>query len=82
LQKFDLAYVDGSHLSEHVYRDAINVDKHLNNGGFIIFDDFFWFWYDERNDNPFFGITKFLHENKKKYKIVYLGDQLILRKQV
>ncbi len=81
-QKFDLVYVDGSHLSEDVYRDAINVDKHLNKGGFIIFDDFFWFWYDERNDNPFFGITKFLYENKKNYKTVYLGDQLILRKQV
>ena len=43
--------------------------------------DFFWFWYKDLEDNPFFGITKFLFENKDKYKIVYIGDQLILRKK-
>ena len=79
-QKFDLVYVDGSHLGEDVYRDATNVNKHLKSNGFIIFDDFFWFWYEDLEDNPFFGITKFLFENKDKYKIVYIGDQLILRK--
>ncbi len=80
-QKFDLAYIDGSHLSEDVYRDAINTDKHLKSKGFIIFDDFFWFWYKDLKNNPFFGITKFLYENKEKFNIVYLGDQLIVRKK-
>ena len=42
-QKFDLVYIDGSHLSEDVYRDATNTDKYLKSKGFIIFDDFFGF---------------------------------------
>jgi len=80
-KKFDLVYVDGSHLSQDVYRDAINVNKHLKSKGLLIFDDFFWSWYKDLKDNPFFGITKFLFENIDNYKIVYLGDQLILRKK-
>ena len=36
----------------------------------------FWFWYEDLEDNPFFGITKFLFENKDKYKIVYIGINL------
>ena len=79
-KKFDLIYIDGSHLSKDVYADAINSNKIIREGGFIIFDDFFWFWYPNLEDNPFFGISKFLYENRKKYKIIYLGDQLIIRK--
>tara|TARA_B100001564_G_C20636427_1_gene669927 strand:- start:151 stop:903 length:753 start_codon:yes stop_codon:yes gene_type:complete len=80
-KQFDLVYIDGSHFSEDVYRDATNAGSHLQRNGIIIFDDFFWFWYKDVFDNPFFGITKFLYENKKQYKIIYLGDQLILRKK-
>jgi len=78
---FDLIYIDGSHLSDDVYRDSLNSFNNLNIGGYIIFDDFFWSWYEKLEDNPFFGICKFLIEHNKKIKILYLGDQLIIRKR-
>ena len=78
---FDLIYIDGSHFSDDVYRDSYNSFNHLNNGGYIIFDDFFWSWYEKLEDNPFFGICKFLKDNKRTIKILYLGDQLIVRKR-
>ena len=40
-KKFNLIYVDGSHLNDDVYRDALNSYEHLENSGYIIFDDFF-----------------------------------------
>ena len=69
--KFNLIYIDGSHFAEDVYRDAVNADTFLEIDGFIIFDDLFWSWYPNLQDNPFFGICKFLNENKKNYKIIY-----------
>ena len=54
--KFNLIYIDGSHFAEDVYRDAVNADTFLEIDGFIIFDDFFWSWYPNLQDNPFFGI--------------------------
>ncbi len=79
--KFDFIYIDGSHLSEDVYLDFLNADAHIDSNGYIVFDDFFWSWYPTMEDNPFFGITKFLYENRKKYKIIYLGEQLIIKKR-
>lgn len=77
---FDLIYIDGSHIFKDVYKDAVNSDKFLNKDGYLIFDDFFWFWYKDLKSNPFFAINKFLYQNKKNYKIIYLGNQLILKK--
>lgn len=35
------AYIDGSHLYEQAKKDFINVDRYLQKGGFILFDDSF-----------------------------------------
>jgi len=77
---FDLIYIDGSHYGEDVYKDSINSFKFLNVGGFIIFDDFFWIHFDGLNQNPIGGITRFLIENRKQIKIIYLSDQLFIQK--
>ncbi len=77
---FDLIYVDGSHYGEDVYRDANNSFLCLNNGGHIIFDDFFWYHYKPISDNPIGGVFQFLVENRKNIKIKYLGNQLIIQK--
>jgi hypothetical protein len=37
--KFDLAYIDGSHLFEDVFLDAYYVVRLLNDGGIVAFDD-------------------------------------------
>ena len=78
---YDLVYVDGSHFGEDVYKDALNSFKYLNSKGHIIFDDFFWFFFDKVEENPLGGIFRFLIENKKKLKIKYVGTQLIIQKK-
>ena len=77
---FDLIYIDGSHYGEDVYKDSVNSFKFLNVGGFIIFDDFFWIHFDGLTQNPIGGITRFLIENRKQIKIIYLSDQLFIQK--
>ena len=80
--KFDLIYVDGSHFGEDVYLDAINSFNALNNKGYIIFDDLFFFLFDTIYENPLGGIFKFLVEYKKQLKITYVSNQLIIQKKV
>lgn len=80
-KKFDLIYIDGSHFFEDVYKDAINSFNHLYTGGFIIFDDFFWSWYTNFRENPFFGVCKFLEKEKNNLQILFVGDQLIIKKK-
>ena len=69
------------HFGEDVYKDALNSFKYLNSKGHIIFDDFFWFFFDKVEENPLGGIFRFLIENKKKLKIKYVGTQLIIQKK-
>ena len=37
---FDVIYIDGHHLAEQVYKDAVNSWKFLNTNGLLIFDDY------------------------------------------
>ena len=79
-QNFDLIYVDGSHYGEDVYKDAINSFNCLNKNGYIIFDDFFWFFFDTVYENPLGGVFRFLIEKKKNTKVNYVSNQLIIQK--
>ena len=80
-EKFDLIYIDGNHHADNVLKDAKNSFKILNKGGFIIFDDFLWDYYNNINLNPIGGIKKFLSENFFKIKIVSIGYQLVIQKK-
>lgn len=77
---FDLIYIDGSHRFDDVYNDAIQSNKFLNSKGLLIFDDFFWTFYKEYL-NPMAAINKFLKKFSKNYEIIYLSQQLVLRKK-
>ena len=68
---FDLIYVDGCHFGEDVYRDAINSFNCLNSKGYIIFDDFFWHFFDTVYENPLGGLFQFVIEYKNNLKINY-----------
>ena len=84
LIKFDVIYIDGSHYSLDVYNDLVYAYELLNKDGIIFIDDFL-FDYDVRKNNyKYFesvmgGIFMFL-KKKYKYKILYAGHQLILKK--
>ncbi|MDZ4228348.1 MAG: class I SAM-dependent methyltransferase [Candidatus Levybacteria bacterium] len=61
LEKFDSVYIDGDHGYEGVKFDLENADRFLNDGGYIILDDFF----HERNfisNKEDYGITLAVRE--------------------
>lgn len=81
--KFDIIYVDGSHNVKDVYNDLINSDIFLEENGIIIIDDLLLDIEFRRNQKTFdevmSGVFMFLKKNFK-YKILYVGHQLILKK--
>ena len=79
-RKFDFIYVDGSHHSDDVMVDAIKSFEMLNVGGLMIFDDYFWNYYDRYLDNPAGAINSFLRLKKRNIKIVCFDSQLAIKK--
>jgi predicted O-methyltransferase YrrM len=82
-RKFDLIYIDGSHLAFDVYHDAILSWLLLNTKGLMIFDDYLW-----TNNNgdvlciPYHAIQHFLSTYKGKYKIWYMGYRVFIEKLI
>lgn len=62
--KFSFCYVDGNHTYEYTKRDFENINKNLDIGGYILFDD--------SADTDPFGLTKLMKEiqNNKNYKLI------------
>jgi len=78
LDKFDIIYIDGSHFVDDVLIDAICAFKHLESGGYLIFDDCFWNYYPKPTQNPAYAINLFLR--LKKCRIISFSSQLIVQK--
>ena len=81
-KSFDIIYVDGHHLAEQVYKDAVNSWKFLNKGGLLIFDDYIWKNYQNLSDNPCYAINKFLKERWSDTKILEItNSQIFIKKK-
>ncbi len=79
---FDIIYVDGHHLADQVYKDAINSWNALNNSGILIFDDYIWKNYDDIKKNPCYAINKFLREKHNKFLILEVtNSQIFIKKK-
>lgn len=80
---FDLIYVDGSHLRDDVWLDAIYSHELLKVGGRMFFDDYEW-GTDDPNVNrgyiPHDAIAKFLEEYKEYYKIIDIHYQVVIER--
>lgn len=87
-QKFDIIYVDGSHVAEDVLTDAINSWRLLNDGGLLIFDDFLWTSYERARANPAWPISLFLKYHEGEYNLLtvsrtgFFNAQVILQKRL
>ena len=79
--ELDWIYIDGDHHADNVLRDARNSFKLLNRGGFIVFDDFLWDYFNEINLNPIGGVKQFLFENFFGLRIISIGYQLVIQKK-
>lgn len=80
-QTFDLIFVDGDHSSEQVKKDINNSWKILNNGGYLILDDYLWWYYKNLKENPSSSINSFIKQNMATIANLKVWQQIIIQKQ-
>ena len=78
--KFNVIYIDGSHFYKDVKKDFINSMSCLVEGGILICDDFFWFFYEKKEDNPIGAILECYENYKKNLEILFVSNQIIFKK--
>jgi len=78
--KYDLIYIDGSHHVDDVLLDASRGFKLLKNSGIMIFDDYYFRYYQRRDCNPAYAINTFLRAHRGEYKILLFTQQLWIKK--
>ena len=77
---YDIIYIDGSHHSKQVFKDAENSFNCIKINGLIIFDDFLREYYDEKDQNTIGGALSFLEKYKNKVKLEFVHYQLFITK--
>ena len=72
--KISFCYVDGNHTYEFAKRDFENVDRYLESGGYVLFDD--------SSDADPFGLTRLMKEIKrmKNYDLVMKNPNYLFKK--
>jgi len=80
-KNFDFIYIDGYHKYETVLSDAQSAFKLLNKGGFILFDDFNWFYYKNIKLNPVYAMNSFIKNHEKNIEIIFANSQLLIKKK-
>jgi len=78
--KFDLIYVDGDHSCKQVYIDINNSWKILNKNGFLILDDYLWWFYKDLKMNPSTAINNFIKNNYSEFSKIVVWKQIIIQK--
>lgn len=80
-KNFDVIYIDGSHYYDDVKKDYNNSIKSLNKNGILICDDFLWFQYENKKDNPLVAILESFYKYKDELDILFLNYQIIFKKK-
>jgi hypothetical protein len=72
--KISFAYIDGNHSYEFAKRDFENVDKYLETGGFILFDD--------SSDDSQWEVRRVIEEIKRNsnYEVIIKNPNYLIRK--
>jgi predicted O-methyltransferase YrrM len=79
-RRFDLAYIDGSHLAADVYRDGVLVWSLLDRAGIALFDDYEWPMMDTPEQRPKLGVDRFLAAHAGQYREIHRDYQLAIEK--
>ena len=77
---YDLIYVDGDHSSNQVKIDLINSWNVLKNGGFLVLDDYMWWYYKDLKKNPSTPIIDFIKSNISNISKLIVWHQVIIQK--
>ena len=79
-KNFDLIYIDGDHSSHQVKIDINNSWNSLKSGGFLILDDYMWWYYEDLKKNPSTPINEFIKENSNSISKLIVWHQVIIQK--
>jgi predicted O-methyltransferase YrrM len=79
-RRFDLAYIDGSHIAADVYGDAVLTWSMMEPGGLVIFDDYEWDLMREDRQRPRLGVDAFLAAFRGQYREIQRAYQLVIAK--
>lgn len=79
---YNLIYIDGSHEYFQVKKDFENSFNCLEKNGYIICDDFMWFYYKDLHQNPMRAILECYDKYKKKLNLEFVNHQIIFKKLI
>lgn len=77
---YDLIYIDGSHMAQDVFQDAMLSFRALKHGGIMVFDDYRWEGGHSEDERPKKGIDAFYKNQSRHIKILNLDYQAIIQK--
>jgi predicted O-methyltransferase YrrM len=80
-RRFDLAYIDGSHMAADAYSDAVLTWPMIEPGGMVIFDDYEWPLMDSDRERPKLGIDAFLATVAGQYRELHRDYQVVIAKR-
>ena len=72
--RFDFIYIDGSHETHQVLRDAVNAERLIASGGLIAFDDYQWVNGTDNTPGP--AIDAFLRCFRRRVAVLHKGLQV------
>ena len=81
-KKYDLIFVDGDHSSNQVEIDINNSWKILNKGGYLILDDYMWWFYKDLKKNPSSSINNFIVNNISEISSLKIWQQVIIKRNI
>jgi predicted O-methyltransferase YrrM len=79
-QKYNLIYVDGSHMGQDVLFDAVMAWEMLDPNGILVFDDYEWDMYRDHRMTPKVAIDSFLATIEGDYVLLKKYWGVIIRK--
>ena len=79
-KKFNVIYIDGSHFYEDVKKDFLNSINCLDDNGILICDDFLWFFFKKKVQNPIGAILECYEKHRKDLEIIFINHQIIFKK--
>ena len=79
--KFDFVYVDGDHSRDQVLKDLKNSWSVLKSNGFLLIDDYMWWFYKDLNNNPAYSVNKFIIEHSNQIKKMTIWHQVLIQKK-
>jgi predicted O-methyltransferase YrrM len=79
-RRFDLVYVDGSHLAADVYGDGVLAWPMVARDGIVIFDDYEFDEIEQESERPKPGIDAFLAAFEGQYRLLHRAYQVAIVK--